>query len=1574
MNESMLSAEFSQPRRQYDRAGRHLTVAVWFVVPVAMLLFAGALHASPHITGVSASAVSSAGATISWNTDEASDSQVKFGLTAVYGSSTPLDPSLVTSHTVSVTNLSPSTTYHYQVASRDAPGNVSALADFTFITAATQPGIPMSNGTWTMVLTQGLPVESNDWEQLVYASVVKRSTMLSQYHQFETEPNETLLGYNFDMNTWDILDMGGLFHTENMPEGGESQGYFDYNPNNATLMYHCCTSGSNQSENANHTWWYDLLGQSGRDEQTSPEPPFMALQPGGAFDAAHNVFVMEGGASYVGTWTYQPATNTWAPMNPGGMPPDPSLILPAMAYNGNAQKVYLFGGRDGSTYNSNLYAYDVPSNTWSLITLANGVRPPGRYRTNFAYDSTNNIFLLYGGQSASGILGDTWAYDPVANTWTQLNPPQSPPLANVADFARLAYDSDHNTFVLAHKGSGGFFGGNWTALAMQTWLFRYAGTGPNPGTAASTVQPTAGGLNRYLMTWAKDPTVAASAQGIYAAWSETGSPFDLSAATWPHIYANQYSGGAWTSMGSSYQSISSSTINIEAHAPSIAVVAGTPWISWYQSITPSGDQTEIFAANWNGSSWLGTGAIGLVGNNTNQGRSQIIDVGGGPYIAFMEVDKSYAPQAVFAYVKAWNGTSWVLQGGALNRSSGAGSTASSIAIASNGTSPYVAWTEYLRGSNSQGGDTATFPQVHVSYWNGSGWSNLGGSLNFSSSDWAYDASIAFLGGQPYAAWVERTQTGNTLLYVATWNGSSWARVGTGPLNQNAVSGWAFHPILVADNTNHILYLGWGEQTSMGQKAQAFVSKYDGQIWTTLGGPLNADTVKGSAQRISLALTSGEPVVAWSEVNLGSLRNVYVKQWNGSNWIQLPGSEPPDTIAPTVPGNLTATTISANQLNVSWSGSNDSVGVAGYLVYRGGVQVANVSSGRSFQDTALGAYTSYSYSVAAYDAAGNISGRSPSVSATTQPTTPVDIAVLTLSPTSVTGGMSTTANTVTLDGPAPTGGAVVTLETGNSNVATVPPSVTVAAGTSISPAFTVTTADVTSNTNVVISATYHGVNLTSNLSVMTGPVAGISSLNLSPTSVVGGGSTTANTISINAPAPSVGATVTLSSNNSAATPPPSVTVAAGATVSPQFTITTTAVTATQAVTILATYNEVSRNATLTVTPAGSVALSSVSLSPKSVVGGVVVTGNNIVTVTAPAPAGGAVVTLTSSDPSVTVPASVTVAAAATTSQAFTITTRALSSSLSAVISATYNGVTKTASLTVTPPTLLAVALSPTSAVGGASTTNNYVKLNGPAPSGGVLVTLMSSNPQVAAAPASVTVAAGATFSPTFSITTSAVTSNQTVTISGTYNGVSKTATLSVTPVAPSSISLSPALVVGGVSYAANNKVTLNGPAPAGGAAVTLASSDPSVTIPSSVTVAASTTTSPAFAITTTAVSSNLSVTILATYNGVTKTASLTVTTPTLLAVALSPTSAVGGASTTNNYVKLNGPAPSGGVVVTLTSSAPQIATPPASVTVAVGATISPTFTIATTAVTSSATVTISAGYNGTSKSGSLTVKP
>src|SRR3979490_2306340 len=100
----------------------------------------------------------------------------------------------------------------------------------------------------------------------------------------------------------------------------------------------------------------------------------------------------------------------------------------------------------------------------------------------------------------------------------------------------------------------------------------------------------------------------------------------------------------------------------------------------------------------------------------------------------------------------------------------------------------------------------------------------------------------------------------------------------------------------------------------------------------------------------------------------------------------------DTTPPTVPTGLVAVAISPTQIRLTWNPSTDNVGVTGYIVRRNGVQIATPAT-TSYADTGLSVGT-YSYTVAARDAAGNISADSTSVSITladtTTPTTPTGL--------------------------------------------------------------------------------------------------------------------------------------------------------------------------------------------------------------------------------------------------------------------------------------------------------------------------------------------------------------------------------------------------------------------------------------------------------------------------------------------------------------------------------------------------------------------------------------------------------
>ena len=94
--------------------------------------------------------------------------------------------------------------------------------------------------------------------------------------------------------------------------------------------------------------------------------------------------------------------------------------------------------------------------------------------------------------------------------------------------------------------------------------------------------------------------------------------------------------------------------------------------------------------------------------------------------------------------------------------------------------------------------------------------------------------------------------------------------------------------------------------------------------------------------------------------------------------------PADTAPPSIPANLSASPVSSSQINLSWTTSTDNVAVTGYKVYRGGSLIASPGNTTSYSDTGLSPSTNYTYTVAAYDAAGNISAQSAPYSISTAP--------------------------------------------------------------------------------------------------------------------------------------------------------------------------------------------------------------------------------------------------------------------------------------------------------------------------------------------------------------------------------------------------------------------------------------------------------------------------------------------------------------------------------------------------------------------------------------------------------------
>jgi hypothetical protein len=365
-------------------------------------------------------------------------------------------------------------------------------------------------------------------------------------------------------------------------------------------------------------------------------------------------------------------------------------------------------------------------------------------------------------------------------------------------------------------------------------------------------------------------------------------------------------------------------------------------------------------------------------------------------------------------------------------------------------------------------------------------------------------------------------------------------------------------------------------------------------------------------------------------------------------------------------------------------------------------------------------------------------------------------------------------------------------------------------------------------------------------------------------------------------------------------------------------------------------------------------------------------------TAVAPAGGVSVNLASSDPNaLPVPASVLVPAGTSLSNEIRVRMGQVTAPTPVTVTASLGPASASFALTVQPPSLKRIGLGQPdvpSLTGGAPA-SVLIELNGLAPPGGAVVSLASTNPSLVRVPATATVDAGLPHTHA-TAATSAVTATTVVTISASWNGVTRSGDLTLTPGLPvAAVALSPTAIVGqvGTGGTVDGLVELAAPTDAP-VDVALASSDPAVAqVPSSVRVPGFGGLRAGFLVSTASVASPAAVTIAATAGGVTKTATLTVNpaAPALAALTVSPSSVIGGGQATGT-VTLGTAAPGGGTVVTLSDNS-AAATTPASVTVPAGAT-SATFAVSTNAVSAPTSVTLTATLGGLSRTATLSVNP
>ncbi len=348
-----------------------------------------------------------------------------------------------------------------------------------------------------------------------------------------------------------------------------------------------------------------------------------------------------------------------------------------------------------------------------------------------------------------------------------------------------------------------------------------------------------------------------------AIWQENNGTSDT-------LYVKRWLSNVWQPYGD-ISNVNDPTF-YSALLPSLALTSSDiPVVAWYEYL---GSEQIVYARYWNGQQWLPYGSSVASGSYP----SLALSSNNLPYVAYNQSNGT----DYNVLVKRWDGVQWLALGGALDTTLTFSASHPKIALDSL-THPVVVWEERQV--------TSTNDTLYVKRWDGATWQALGGPLGKNSTRDADTASIAIDSqDRPVVVWNERVGSESILdynIYVKRWNGSSWQFLG-GALDTSAAN-WAFQPAIAIDSTNSPV-VAWEEQNA--GKINIYVKRWNGSAWVAIGAAVNNSGTDANTGALSLAIDSADkPVVAFA-VRPGSVNtsnpDMFVKRWTGSSWANMGG--------------------------------------------------------------------------------------------------------------------------------------------------------------------------------------------------------------------------------------------------------------------------------------------------------------------------------------------------------------------------------------------------------------------------------------------------------------------------------------------------------------------------------------------------------------------------------------------------------------------------------------------------------------------------------------------------------------
>src|ERR1700675_1300709 len=245
------------------------------------------------------------------------------------------------------------------------------------------------------------------------------------------------------------------------------------------------------------------------------------------------------------------------------------------------------------------------------------------------------------------------------------------------------------------------------------------------------------------------------------------------------------------------------------------------------------------------------------------------------------------------------------------------------------------------------------------------------------------------------------------------------------ITAHSITGYEFDYRCTADGSQYVVIVRWNGPlndftylSSISAPIGPGLHKGDGVMATAVGSTLTAyiNGVK-IVQVTDSTYSDGSPGMGFYNQG-GTLAN---NSDYGFTSFTATDNLTSDALPPSSPVNLAANVISPSQISLTWSASTDNVAVVGYHVYRNSTQIATTATA-TYSDTTVIPGVQYSYTVSAFDAAGNTSAQSSPVvigtSATsdhTPPSVPANLQSSNVTSTAVSLAWSASTDNVAVAG-------------------------------------------------------------------------------------------------------------------------------------------------------------------------------------------------------------------------------------------------------------------------------------------------------------------------------------------------------------------------------------------------------------------------------------------------------------------------------------------------------------------------------------------------------------------------------